>query len=427
MNKLRVFQGPDAICGQAWALSKGLEYLGHMPHSGIVSINGESQNKYGYSYDIDIPFTDNKVESVSAFIEQNIDNYDVFHFHAKSFLYFNPWPAFPTCMDLLALRMAGKKVFFHFRGSEVRRKFRQLEKNPYNYVESAADAYSRSDQDKDVYVKLIKSICNGVFVVDREVNENVGGGIEIPICLDLADWKYVGPVRKDAPLIVHAPSHQGIKGTEEILNALEELKASGVNFEYRQIENMSNSEARALYEQADIVIDQLKMGWFGTLTVEAMALGKPVICYLRHDLLKSDVEFPIVNATPDDIKQVLSELIASPALRAEIGIKGRRYVEKEHCHIKAAKIASDTYADTHNDGHFNAHDFLEYVNAESLSIVERKKEYLRESRLQSRAKMLDDLREQRMKKIRSNFFYGKPGFGVYLRLRAKVGKLLRER
>ena len=36
------------------------------------------------------------------------------------------------------------------------------------------------------------------------------------------------------------------------------------------------------YRDADIVVDQLLAGWYGGFAVEAMALGKPVIAYLRE-------------------------------------------------------------------------------------------------------------------------------------------------
>ena len=64
---------------------------------------------------------------------------------------------------------------------------------------------------------------------------------------------------------------------------------------------LSNKEARKRYETADILIDQLLAGWYGGLAVELMALGKPVICYIREDDLKyipkeMRDELPIINA-----------------------------------------------------------------------------------------------------------------------------------
>ena len=32
-----------------------------------------------------------------------------------------------------------------------------------------------------------------------------------------------------------------------------------------------------MYAQADLVVDQVLIGWYGALAVETMAMGKPVI------------------------------------------------------------------------------------------------------------------------------------------------------
>jgi len=91
-----------------------------------------------------------------------------------------------------------------------------------------------------------------------------------------------------------------------------------------------------MYQGADLVIDQLLAGWYGGFAVEAMALAKPVICYIREDDLKyipqaMRAELPIINATPDSIYTVVREWVTSRrhGLR-ERGLQSRRYVERWH-------------------------------------------------------------------------------------------------
>ena len=148
--------------------------------------------------------------------------------------------------------------------------------------------------------------------------------------------------------MIHAPSHRGAKGTAYILEAVDRLKAEGVAFEFVLVENLSNAEARTLYERADLVVDQLLAGWYGGFAVEVMALGKPVICYLRE----SDFGFlpqamrsalPLINARPDNIFAVLREWLT--ARRSELSARGmtcRQYVEHWHDPIR---IARDIKAD----------------------------------------------------------------------------------
>jgi glycosyltransferase involved in cell wall biosynthesis len=170
--------------------------------------------------------------------------------------------------------------------------------------------------------------------------------------VDPAAWPCVPPrtdVRR-APVIVHAPSHRGVKGTEHLLAALERLARDGVAFELRLVEGMTREEARRLYEDADLVVDQLLAGWYGGVAVEAMALGKPVVAYIRE----SDLRFipdrmrealPVINATPGDIYDVLRRLlVARRDELAALGERGREYVERWHDPRKIAEGLIQDYA-----------------------------------------------------------------------------------
>src|SRR5699024_11742732 len=99
-----------------------------------------------------------------------------------------------------------------------------------------------------------------------------------------------------------------------VVIAGEKLKKECISFDFRFIEGMDHQETMNLLSKADIVIDQLRIGASGYLSTEAMALGKPVICYIREDLVDAyPKDFPIVNAHPNTLKYVLQILIQNPA------------------------------------------------------------------------------------------------------------------
>jgi hypothetical protein len=168
--------------------------------------------------------------------------------------------------------------------------------------------------------------------------------------VDLSDWRVV-PAATDPgrPLtVLHAPSHRGVKGTMHVLEAIERLRAEGVALELLLVEKMSHGQARRAYERADLLVDQLLAGWYGGLAVELMALGKPVVCYLREgDLghLPPDMraDLPIIQATPQTIYAVLKEwtTIRRGDLVA-LGHSSRAYVERWHDPLKiAARLKAD--------------------------------------------------------------------------------------
>lgn len=155
---------------------------------------------------------------------------------------------------------------------------------------------------------------------------------------DLDAWPFAGVELSTArPLrILHAPSNALVKGTRFLEDAVATLRAEGREFEFIRVEGMKNDEARRIYETADVLVDQLLCGWYGGLSAELMALGKPVICYLRE----SDLGFlppgmadslPILNANPETITEVLRRVLTMP--RSELAALGRRsraFVERWH-------------------------------------------------------------------------------------------------
>lgn len=136
---------------------------------------------------------------------------------------------------------------------------------------------------------------------------------------------------KDIPLLLHVPTNPEIKGTEYIVRAVKNLQQKGLKFDFRMVRQLTQSDFYQLLSQCDVYVDELRCGGHGMTAVEAMAMGKPTISYIRDDLVKKyPAELPLVNANPDTIEEVLERLILDARLRSEIGIASRKYVEKYH-------------------------------------------------------------------------------------------------
>jgi glycosyltransferase involved in cell wall biosynthesis len=163
--------------------------------------------------------------------------------------------------------------------------------------------------------------------------------------IDMEAWKPV-PIAGD-PLpssakrklrIFHAPNHRAIKGTAHILRAVDELIEEGLDIELILAERVSNQEIKRLMAAADIVVDQLIVGWYAMFAIEAMAMEKPVLCYLRQDLMELFVtsglvaadEIPILNCSPLTIKETLRSLVLNRDELPDIGKRSRAYVMKHH-------------------------------------------------------------------------------------------------
>ncbi|MFZ7102540.1 MAG: hypothetical protein ACOWWO_07770 [Peptococcaceae bacterium] len=264
-------------------------------------------------------------------LEKFIDYYDIFHFH-------NSCSIIEDHRDIHMIKEAGKKMLMHHRGNDVR--FRTLARRGRNYTNPYVNAEnSFHDVQMVKNLKLFADTMHAAIVQDYELYPYVVDyyqekGKPVYVLPRLIDTNLLQPAyphkTTKCPVIVHAPTHRQFKGSDIIEKIIAQLKKEQP-LHYINIEGKSHEETLKYYRQADIIIDQILCGAYGNVSVEGMALGKPVICYIRPDLRKTCFrDLPIVSANPDTLYDQLKKLLKDPARRYELGKAGRRYAEKHH-------------------------------------------------------------------------------------------------
>jgi glycosyltransferase involved in cell wall biosynthesis len=138
------------------------------------------------------------------------------------------------------------------------------------------------------------------------------------------------PVARDELVVAHAPSDRAVKGTEHVIAAVNGLRSAGVSLRLDLIENVPHREAVARLGAADVVVDQLLLGWYGGVAVESMALGRPVVAHVDESANPFGAALPIVRATPATLAERLRELAEDDAARARAGKASRRFAVAEH-------------------------------------------------------------------------------------------------
>jgi hypothetical protein len=325
---LRILHGTIEIAGQMGILSGEQKRRGHW----AVGYN------IFHSY---LGYRDHLINTVAHEIARThhhmLHFFDLFHFHYGSSL-------LEDNADLPAIARLGKKMVMHHWGNDVRFHDVARRNNPYVYTGDSPP----NEVIRERLTRLSRYIKHAI-VQDYEVYEYVAPYYEqvhvVPIAIDLTAFP---PEHQSAarskPLVLHAPTNPDFKGTSHVENAIAELQKTH-DFEYRRIQQLSHTQAIQLYREADIIIDQVRCGSYGLLSVETMALGKPVIAYIRDDLLsRFPPELPVYNANPDNLGQRLRELLENPALRHDLGARGRQYVEKYHAKEVVVQKLESIYA-----------------------------------------------------------------------------------
>ena len=233
--------------------------------------------------------------------------------------------------DVAVFKRAGKGIVVTYQGSDARQGDYCRANHKITFVDEVGpDFYTaRSDTRKRRKIARFGRYADRIYALNPDLISMVPRAEFVP-------YANVDPAPQACLRVLHAPSHRGVKGTQFLLEAAERLQREGVPFDLDLIENLPNAEALRRYREADLVVDQLLAGWYGGFAVEAMALGKPVIAYLRESDLhvvppEMRKELPVIDANPETIYDVLKEWLT--VRRHELpglGRAARAYVERWH-------------------------------------------------------------------------------------------------
>lgn len=316
-SDIKVFHGLVNYGTQAGMFAKGLRDRGLKAYS--VSL----EDNYSRLIDEQLTYSNSWVvrrfEVFEYFIKKIkwFFHYNVFHFYfGKSFLPYN--------LDLYLYRLFGKKVVMEYLGTDCDL---WLGLNGVDWRERPVDR-----------VKLVKRVYKQAKLVDKQLvcapcyYQFVDNSVILPLALDLSSYQYQPFIKHDRLVFMHCPTNSKAKKSDYIEAALDRLKKKGYDFEYKCITNVTHEQLKEEYCSSDVVIDQLNH-WYGTVSVEAMALGKPVVCGYQPHLCHYDSRYenmPIINASIYDIYAVLKDILDGKYNLEDISQKSREFAVKTH-------------------------------------------------------------------------------------------------
>lgn len=352
---MKILHCPTDVGGHGWCLSRAERKLGL--DSKVMVLQ---KSWLGFPTDIDLQFERSsraaKAWKLLNFFIKAAADFDIFHFNfGSSFLTNLPYFAFFELSDLAALRAMGKKIIVTYQGCDVRQKDFCTTNFPISACANP-NCYggicdSKTDQLKRKRAAKFSRYAHRIFAINPDLLYVLPNRAEfIPAArVDLDEWHPVKDIRKEKSfIIVHSPTDSSAKGTKYIVNAVEKLKHDYHNVDLLLVQNIPHCQVKQIYSQADLAIDQLLVGWYGRFAIEMMALGKPVVCYIRREDLKfvpTDMreDLPLIDADPENIYEVLKRLMEERQRLNQIGVLCRTYVEKWHDPIKIAKKMKEVY------------------------------------------------------------------------------------
>jgi glycosyltransferase involved in cell wall biosynthesis len=322
VSPARIVHAPFDVGGQARGLSLAERELGLV--SDVVVF---SPQRWGYENDIDlnagltvpVPM---RMARRARFLFHALDAYDIFHFNFGHTL-LQVRQLRRVVDELPLLRRRGKTILMTYQGCDARTFDHCHCRRPSCIPDTT---YRRRSAERFL------RYADRVFYLNPDLATLLPGARFLPYAN--VDPHSVTPVppalERDEVVVAHAPTDRTLKGTEHVIEAVASLRAQGLPVRLELHENLTRRVVLERLRAADIVVDQLIMGWYGGFAVEAMALAKPVISHIREEANPFGERLPVVRGSPAVLAERIRELALDPQRRREIGLACRRFAEEKH-------------------------------------------------------------------------------------------------
>lgn len=238
--------------------------------------------------------------------------------------------------EIEALRTAGVRVGLAAYGSELRLPSR------HRGIDEWSPFHEDSWEDIPVleaaalrFRALASAAGVPIFVATPDQLMDWPDAVWLPVGIEAHRWSTDVPLlERPRPVVVHAPTNPLIKGTHLVEPVLSRLDTEGL-IEYRRIEGVPSEEMPALIGDADIVLDQFRIGTYSTASVEGLAAGRLVVAHLHEQVRevvreRYGLEIPIAAATPADLERLLRDVVDRPAHYRGIAAKGPAFALALH-------------------------------------------------------------------------------------------------
>lgn len=352
----RILHLPTDVGGHSWALAQGERRLG--ANSEVLVARS---NWIGYPADIALNLQKESSQLVKFYrlaktFSSIRNKYNIFHFNFGSSLIHTPTHFFN--LTELPFYPDSAKLFVTYNGCDARQKDKVIASRTIapchnSLCSNGACNDGRLDQSRRLAVNKMAKYVHKIWVLNPDLLDFLptDKASFLPYSISIPNTGPVNPNLTGPLRIVHAPTSRIIKGTDYLLAALDKLKLSHGNcYELIMIENLPREQALDLYKQADVVVDQLLIGWYGSVAAESMLLGKPVIVrldpsYYHHlpSQMVSDISDSFINADPSTIYDVLVYCLENRSKLLSLSEAAFNFASKWHNPNYVASITLEAY------------------------------------------------------------------------------------
>ena len=241
--------------------------------------------------------------------------------------------------EMSVYRLNPKCIFLTFQGSDARETKCFIDKYQKNgLAESVVSRSGNNNQSIRRKKILLSRIADKIYSLNPDLLEVLPEGAEfLPYATESTLQTKVLPfINREEFVVGHAPTHRIVKGTNDVIDVVEKMRSKGHNIRLELIEGVSRQEAQSKFEGIDLFIDQLVIGWYGVVSLEVLAIGRPVICFLggrgMRFVPKAMLnELPMINADSNTLEnKIISVMKMKHEERVSLAERGISYLKNWH-------------------------------------------------------------------------------------------------
>ena len=178
-----------------------------------------------------------------------------------------------------------------------------------------------------------------VFATTPDLLDDLPYAHWLPVVIHPDRWRTDAPVmERDRPRVLHIPTSPRLKGTPLVEPVLLALHDEGL-IEYVRVEGIAPDEMPAHIAGVDIVLDQVVLGAYGAMAVQAMAAGRVVLAHVTaQNRARLPEDPPIVEVDPDSFESVLRGLVERRDEARAAAARGPAYADAWHDGRHAAAV-----------------------------------------------------------------------------------------
>jgi len=334
---MKILHAPLDLAGVGWSLTQALRAAGYEADLATIS-----SSKFTNAGNIDLSFSgEGKIARQKKkydFCTKVLPGYDVVHYHAgRSILDYGDGVF--SLMDLRAARERGQVVAMTYHGCELRGVHPEM-------CHSYCTDKVCENQKQKIRIGELRDLVDIFYVTTPDLLSSAPYATLMPQSVwGMKEVEVVPPVLVGNIRIAHAPSKRSTKGSEHVIAACEELILEGLPIEFVLIEGMEHQAALKEMSTVDIVVDNIIMGWYCVVAIEAAVRGKVVVTSIDANIAQRTLSIkpPFVSASPKTIKEVLRKLCTTREEFSTMGKENRRYALETHNALEHAKILLADY------------------------------------------------------------------------------------